>query len=93
MTTLQGQRLTLANTANWRTLYDSDLVTVEVGDIVRPESWPSGAYRVKTKGHLEIRGGKYIPPKTRVFYGESAWSDAERMASDVDFKAGGCTHV
>jgi hypothetical protein len=92
MTTLNGERLTLANVKNLTVVYDSDLVTVERGDIVTTQStYRAGAFRVRTKGHLEIRGGKYIPPKTRIFYGETAWSDAERFASDVDPKAWGCT--
>lgn len=93
MPTIDGERCTLSLVKNLHVVYDSDLVTVEQGDIVTSvgRRYVAGAYRVKTKGHLVLRGGTYVPPKSRVFYGESAWSDAERMASDVDVNAWGCT--
>ena len=56
--------------SNWEVRYESDLVKVEVASVRDYEdSW---LVRDKTT-------------KQRKFTGESAWSDAERYASDVDF--------
>lgn len=94
MPTIDGERCNLSLVKNLHVIYDSDFVTVEQGDVVtRRNTWYAGAYRVKIKPHLQLVGGKYVTGKSRVFYGESAWNAAERMASDVDFNAWGCTHV
>lgn len=57
---------------DWEVVYDSDLVQVEVGTAEFPEDY-----------------WKVIPAgdKPKYFYGESAWSDAKRFASDLDFGA------
>lgn len=56
----------------WEEVFSSDLVRVEVGTAEFPEDY-----------------WKVIPAggKPKYFYGESAWSDARRMASDLDFQA------
>lgn len=56
----------------WEVEYESDLVRVEVGTAEFPDDY-----------------WKVIPAggKPKYFYGESAWSDARRMASDLDFGA------
>jgi hypothetical protein len=93
MPTIDGERCSLSLVKNLHAIYDSDLVTVEQGDIVTGAGrrYVAGAYRVKIKPHLQLRGGRYVTGKSRVFYGESAWNAAERMASDVDVNAWGCT--
>lgn len=57
---------------DWEVAYDSDLVRVEVGTAVFDEDY-----------------WKVIPSsgKPKYFYGETAWSDARRLASDIDFGA------
>lgn len=57
---------------DWEVAYDSDLVRVEVGTAEFAEDY-----------------WKVIPAggKPKYFYGESAWSDARRLASDIDFGA------
>jgi hypothetical protein len=53
----------------WTIAYDSDLVVVENGTAVFSEDY----WKVTLEGQ-----------RPKYFYGESAWSDAQRMASDVD---------
>jgi hypothetical protein len=53
----------------WTIVYDSDLVVVENGTAVFSEDY----WKVTLEGQ-----------RPKYFYGESAWSDAQRMASDVD---------
>jgi hypothetical protein len=53
----------------WTIVYDSDLVVVETGTAVFSEDY----WKVTLEGQ-----------RPKYFYGESAWSDAQRMASDVD---------
>lgn len=93
MPTIDGERCNLSLVKNLHVIFDSAGVTVEEGDIVTSQGrrYVAGAYRVKVKRHLAMVGGRFVEPKTRVFYGERAWSDAERMASDVDSAAWGCT--
>ena len=55
----------------WGVAYNSDLVVVETGTAVFNEDY----WRVTLEGQ-----------RPKYFYGESAWSDAQRMASDVDFQ-------
>jgi hypothetical protein len=56
----------------WKVVYESDEVRVEAGTAVFREDY----YKViPTSG------------RSKLFYGESAWSDAQRMASDLDFQA------
>lgn len=57
---------------NWEVVYDSDLVQVQVGTAV-----------------FDYDYWKVIPvgDKPKYFYGELAWSDAKRFASDIDFGA------
>ena len=57
---------------SWETLYDSEEVKVEVGTAEFPEDY----WRVTPTGE-----------RPKYFYGESAWSDAKRMAADLDFGA------
>lgn len=56
----------------WEEVFSSELVRVEVGTAEFPEDY-----------------WKVIPAggKPKYFYGESAWSDARRMAADIDFQA------
>lgn len=81
-------RPTLSDTRNWGVRYESDAVKIEVADLMYSgQLWHDGAYRVTIKPGEDDRTGKPRTPKKRLFYGESAWSDAERMASAVDFGA------
>jgi len=57
---------------DWEVAYDSDLVRVEVGTAEFAEDY----WKVIPAGE-----------KPKYFYGESAWSDARRLASDLDFGA------
>ena len=57
--------------SNWEVRYESDLVKVEVASVRDFED------------HWLVRDK--TTTKQRKFTGESAWSDAERFASDVDF--------
>jgi hypothetical protein len=59
----------------WVTIYQSAKVTVKHG-IVYHEGHDMDFYKVAGS-------------KTRIFYGESAWSDSSRYASDIDLMAGG----
>jgi hypothetical protein len=57
----------------WEVVYDSDLVSVSVGTAVFP-----GDYWVMQNKATN---------KKKYFYGESAWSNSRREASDIDFGA------
>jgi hypothetical protein len=57
----------------WEVVYDSDLVELAVGTAEFPEDY----WRMTNR---ETGKKKY-------FYGESAWSDSRREASDIDFGA------
>lgn len=57
----------------WEVVYDSDLVELAVGTAVFDEDY----WVVKNKE----------TNKKQYFYGESAWSDSRRIASDLDFGA------
>lgn len=65
-------RPSVSSVSEWQVVYDSDLVRVEVGTAEFSEDY-----------------WKVIPTngKPKYFYGESAWMDARRMASDLDFGA------
>jgi hypothetical protein len=56
----------------WEVAYESELVTIESGTAVFDEDY----WKVSPAGK-----------KVTYFYGESAWSDAQRFASDIDSKA------
>lgn len=58
---------------SWDVVYDSDLVSVAVGTAQFPEDY----WMVKNK---ETNKKKY-------YYGEMAWADSRREASDIDFGA------
>jgi hypothetical protein len=66
-------RPSVSTVRNWYVLFDSDKVRVE-------SEFPEGGAWFK----VVPAGGK-----VKYFYGESAWSDAQRMASDLDFAAYG----
>jgi hypothetical protein len=57
----------------WEVVYDSDLVSVSVGTAVFDEDY--WLLLNKATG------------KKKYFYGETAWSDSRRHASDLDFGA------
>jgi hypothetical protein len=57
----------------WTVAYDSDLVTVSYGTAVFEQDY----WKLVNK----------VTKKTTYFYGESAWSNARRIASDTDFGA------
>ena len=57
----------------WEVRYESELVKVEVASVKGFED------------HWLVRDK--TTTKQRKFTGETAWSDAERFASDVDFMA------
>lgn len=65
-------RPSVAAVKEWDCLYVSELVSVFVGTAVFDEDY-----------------WKVVPTngKPKYFYGESAWSDARRFASDIDFGA------
>ncbi len=65
-------RPSVSSVSEWEVVYDSDLVRVEVGTAEFPEDY----WRVIPAGE-----------KPKYFYGESAWMDARRIASDLDFEA------
>lgn len=56
--------------SEWEVVFESELVRVEVGTAEFPEDY-----------------WKVIPAKgkPKYFYGELAWSDSRRFASDLDF--------
>lgn len=54
----------------WELVFESDLVKVEVGTAEFPEDY----WRVIPAGG-----------KPKYFYGETAWSDSQRYAGDIDF--------
>lgn len=64
-------------------------VTVELRDVVERSDngvvigrWRSGAYRVTAPGK-----------RTKVFIGETAWSDADRLAYDWDIEIQRAAHA
>lgn len=62
----------------WETVFDSDLVRVEAGTA----EFSGDYWKVTPAGD-----------RPKYFYGESAWSDAQRCAADLDFSAWGCADV
>ncbi len=58
---------------NWDVVYDSDLVQVAVGTADFPQDY----WMVKNK----------TTNKKKYYYGEMAWADSRREASDLDFGA------
>lgn len=58
---------------DWEVVYDSDLVELAVGTAVFDEDY--------------WRMTNLATGKKKYFYGESAWSDSRREASDLDFGA------
>lgn len=73
----------------WQTQFDSELVRVELAtawladsQAVTPET--PRAYEVEV---WRVTPSLNSPNKPRTFYGESAWSDAQRYAGDIDFQA------
>ncbi len=75
-----GEKYSKRKTASRKTaevLYESPLVTVE--------RTANGAYG------MEQFTVKPADGRAKTFKGETAWSDADRYASDIDFQAWGCT--
>lgn len=60
---------------NWDVVYDSDLVQLATGSAEFYEDY----WRLINKSNR----------KTSYYYGETAWQDSRRDASDLDFKARG----
>lgn len=58
---------------DWYVAYDSDLVQLSVGTAVFEQDY----WRLLNK----------VTGKKKYFYGESAWSNSRREASDLDFGA------
>jgi hypothetical protein len=72
-------RPTLRDVTNWRRSDMSNAhALVECGTLTTPDGFVhhEGAYSVR-----DLRTGK-----RRLFYGESAWSDAQRLADDLYWK-------
>lgn len=67
------RRPSVSSVKEWEVVYDSGLVRVSVGSAVFEQDY----WKVENK-HVK---------KVFYFYGESAWSDARRKASDIDFGA------
>lgn len=63
----------VSSVKEWEVVYDSDLVELAVGTAEFPEDY----WRMKN-----VASGK-----VKYFYGETAWSDSRREASDLDFGA------
>lgn len=57
----------------WEVIYDSDLVELAMGSAV----FDADYWRMTNRA----------TGKKKYFYGESAWSDSRREASDIDFGA------
>jgi hypothetical protein len=57
----------------WDTVYESDLVELAVGTAVFAEDY--------------WRMTNVVTGKKKYFYGELAWADSRREASDLDFEA------
>lgn len=58
---------------HWEVVYDSDLVELAVGTAEFPEDY--------------WRMTNHETGKKKYFYGEMAWADSRREASDIDFGA------
>lgn len=58
---------------DWKVAYDSDLIKVEAGTAVFHHDY----WRITNKA----------TGKKKYFYGELAWQNAHREASDIDFQA------
>jgi len=65
----------ISTVKSWRVVFESDRVLVEAGS----SQFTDDFWRVKPKNG----------DRAKSFYGESAWSDAQRMAADIDFDAWG----
>jgi hypothetical protein len=63
----------ISTVKEWEVVYDSDLVQLSVGTAVFDEDY--WLLLDKATG------------KKKYFYGETAWSDSRRHASDLDFGA------
>lgn len=86
-----ARRPTLADTSDWEVAYESTIVKMERATLtIDGRDMKQGAYRVTVLEHESYQqrgpdgGPTLVPKQSKLFYGESAWSDAERMASDVD---------
>ena len=79
----------------WWTKFESDKVKVEVADIRLAQVTGTSRYEVVAVGtpnsfDAEVwRVTDAKSGKAKVFWGETAWSDARRYASDFDFAAWG----
>jgi hypothetical protein len=75
----------------WQTKFESDKVKVEVADIRLAQITGTSRYEVVAVGtansfDAEVwRVTDAKSNKAKVFWGETAWSDARRYASDLDF--------
>lgn len=78
---MANTRPKLSDVSDWRDVtidVHEHAVKVEAGTLrYQGHDWREGAWRVTDK-HTG---------KRKVFYGESAWSDAERLADDLVFEA------
>lgn len=76
---------------DWDTVYESDLVKVEVAyALVHQNS--AGRYVVTTEESYRAFQADFwkVTPAGKTpkkFFGETAWMDARRVASDFDFQA------
>jgi hypothetical protein len=64
--------------SHWDIMYQSDLVTVEMGDV------PFDGFRAEI---WRVKPAKETGVRAKTFYGETAWMDARRLAADIDFGA------
>jgi hypothetical protein len=75
----------------WWTKFESDKVRVEIADIRLAQVVGTSRYEVVAVGtpnsfDAEVwRVTDAKSKKAKVFWGETAWSDARRYASDLDF--------
>lgn len=85
---------TMKDISNLETIFESDKVKAERGDLMYQGSlWTAGAYVITVKphehGYRRDSNGRLEQIKGQVkrFYGESAWNNAQRFAGDFDHDA------
>jgi len=70
------RRPSVSSVSSWDTIFESDLVKIEQAAGGSGDFYYEDFYRVSPRGKRSI-----------LLYGETAWSDSRRIASDYDFAA------
>jgi hypothetical protein len=79
--------------SEWETLYKSDLVVVLNAQLPIAQVAGTSGYQIVARGTYGSFTGDFWlvkdleTGKQKFFFGETAWSDARRFASDIDFGA------